>query len=62
MTSRIDVIGQNGNTGEHYQVEIVARAIAGDRADEVLMGKRKGITRWQLHIDQALRVLDALDD
>jgi len=59
--SRTDIIGQNGNDGLHYKVEQVARAIAGEGADLPMMGKNKGKVRWELHIDQALRVLEVLD-
>lgn len=58
---RINYIGLNGNDGLHYLVERVAKTIAGERADEVLMGSRVGKQRWELHIDQALRVLDLLE-
>lgn len=58
---RIDFIGLNGNDGTHYFVERIAREIAGEKADEVLMGSRVGKKRWELHIDQALRVLDLLE-
>lgn len=60
-TPRQDIIGQNGNSGLHYRVEQVARAIAGDGADDVMGGTNKGKCRWELHIDQAFRVLDVLN-
>ena len=60
MVSRIDVIGQNGGDGEHYLVERVARAIAGEHADKTLRGRGAGSQQWQLHIKQAMTVIDVV--
>lgn len=57
---RIDYIGQNGGDGLHYLVERVARAIAGDTADYPMMGENAGKKRWELHIDQALAVIEEI--
>ena len=57
MTSRTDVIGQNGNTGEHYMVEKIARILAGDYADMKLHGKNEGKVKWHLFIPKAIEVL-----
>ena len=62
MTSRIDIIGQNGGEGEHYLVELVAKAIAGEHAERVLMGKQVGKRQWQLHIAQAIRAIEIVRD
>ena len=60
-TSRIDVIGSNGSTGEHYLVEKIARAICGeDEADQPLGGRLVGNDRWTLSIGAATRVYIAL--
>ena len=59
--SRIDEIGQNGNTGEHYIVEGVARIIAGDQADRVLGSKNRGKKGWELHVQQAIKILEYLE-
>ena len=61
LTSRINMIGLNGNEGTHYLVERIARAITGELQDYPMMGKNAGKKRWELHIDQALRVLDLLE-
>jgi len=59
MTSRVDIVGSNGNDGSHYLVEKVARAIAGDRAEQKLGDGKLG---WELFIPNAMRVLEALDE
>ena len=59
--SRVDIIGQNGNTGKHYLIEEVAKAICGWGSEMPLHGKRKGQKRWELHKDQAKRVLIKLE-
>ena len=56
-SGRIDNIGQNGNDGEVYLVERLAKAIAGIDANQVLKGGKK---RWELFIPNAMRVLDCL--
>ena len=62
-SGRIDPIGQNGNTGEHYIVEKVARAICHPLgADDFLMGINKGKRRWELFIPNAMRVLEVIED
>ena len=60
MTSRINMIGLNGGDGLHYLVERIAKAIAGEHQDYPMMGKNAGKKRWELHIDQALAVLDEI--
>lgn len=55
MTSRIDEIGQNGNTGEHYLVEKIAKLIHKDfhvnpRYD------------WTDFIPVAIEILEAVRD
>ena len=62
MTSRIDIIAHNGNEGTHYLVEKIARAICGDDADQILMGKKSGKKRWELYIKPAIRVLEVIED
>lgn len=59
---RIDIVGQNGNDGEHYLIEKIARAIAGDKADYPMMGENAGKKRWELHLEQALRVRESLSE
>ena len=59
--SRIDAIGRNGNDGRHYLVEKVARKLAGKFADMPLGGKSNGKSRWELHIDQAIEVIDEVE-
>jgi len=58
--SRIDIIGQNGNEGDHYLVETVARMLAGDSQDKVLMGVHRGKTNWELFIPKAIEVIDVI--
>jgi len=58
MTKRIDIIGQNGNEGLHYQVEDIARIIAGKDANNALMGKYQGKKRWELFIPTAIEVIE----
>lgn len=58
MTSRIDLVGQNGNDGEHYLVEEVCRIIAGEHGDIKLMGTYLGMSRWQLFIPMALQIIE----
>lgn len=57
---RMDVVGQNGNTGEHYLVETVARAMCGPDADEYMYGLRSKKQRWEIYIRPAMRVVDEL--
>lgn len=57
MTSRIDIISQNGADGEIYLVESVAKALAGRDADQVLMGKNSGKKRWELFVPKAMEVI-----
>ena len=58
--SRRDIVGQNGNDGQVYIVEKIARAIAGDEADQPLGGRLVGNDRWTLSIGAATRVYIAL--
>ncbi len=61
--SRIDAIGANGNDGEVYLVEKIARAICGEAyADQVLAGVMEGKRRWETHITQAMRVVKVIKD
>lgn len=60
MTSRIDVIGQNGPDGESYLVEQVARLIAGDHADRTEFPKTGKQLGWEAHIKQAMAVIEAV--
>lgn len=60
--SRIDIIGQNGNDGEHYLVEAICRVIAGEHADMKLMGNNSGKVRWQLFIPQAIKILEVISE
>ena len=60
MSSRINMIGLNGGDGLHYLVERIAKAIAGEHQDYPMMGKNAGKKRWELHIDQALAVIDEI--
>lgn len=62
MISRIDIIGSNGNEGTHYLVELVARAIAGKDANQILMGKNAGKRRYELYIDKAIEVVEIVED
>jgi len=55
------MIGLNGNDGLHYMVERVAKAIAGPGSEEHMMGRNKGRMRWELHIEQAYRVIKELE-
>lgn len=57
MTKRIDIISQNGATGEHYLVEDIARLLTGDSADMTLMGKNSGKKRWELMVPKAIEVI-----
>jgi len=59
--SRIDIIGLNGNEGTHYHVEAIAKLIAGDRADEALMGKNKGKKRWELNVAKAMEIVEYME-
>ena len=59
--SRINHIGQNGNTGEHYHVEQIARIIAGDQADNALMGKNAGKKRWELYVPKAIEIYEYME-
>jgi len=59
---RIDIIGQNGGDGEHYLIEKIARAIAGEHQDYPMMGKNAGKKRWELYLKQALRVRESLSE
>jgi len=54
------MIGLNGGDGLHYLVERIAKAIAGEHQDYPMMGKNAGKKRWELHIDQALAVIDEI--
>lgn len=56
------MVGQNGNDGNHYLVELVARRMAGDMADQPLMGKFKGKKGWQLFIDVAIDVIKIVEE
>ena len=58
MTSRMVPIGQNGNDGEYYLVEKVARQIAGDCQDQKLGGVSEGKCYWELFIQQAIAVIE----
>jgi len=60
VSSRINMIGLNGGDGLHYLVERIAKAIAGEHQDYPMMGKNAGKKRWELHIDQALAVIDEI--
>jgi len=57
--SRQDIVGQNGNDGEVYKVEKIARAIAGDRAEQQLGEGKLG---WTLFIPNAIRVMEVIED
>jgi len=59
---RIDLISQNGATGEHYMVEKIARIMAGKDADMKLDGKNIGKLRWELYVPVAIKVMEALDE
>ena len=56
MTSRIDIIGQNGPTGEHYKVEKVARMIAKEwhsgGLDEF----------WEDFVPLAIKIVEVIED
>lgn len=58
IDGRAEVIGQNGNTGEHYLVEAVAKLLAGDNPELPLGGRNKGKMRWMLYIDTAMKVIE----
>jgi len=62
MVSRIDIIGQNGGEGEHYLIEQIARAIAGEHADKALRGRYAGQKQWQLHIKQAMAIMEIIEE
>jgi hypothetical protein len=62
VTSRVDIIGQNGGDGSHYLVEKVARVLAGKDADMKMMGKCAGKERWELFIPLAMKVIDAVEE
>lgn len=62
LTSRIDIIGLNGNDGSHYIVEKIAKIIAGDKSDEVMGGVNKGKKRWELYLNKAHDILDLLEN
>lgn len=62
MVSRTDIIGSNGNDGQHYLVEQVCRIIAGDGADQTLGGKMRGCKAWQQHVKQAIEIIQAVRD
>jgi len=47
---RIDQIGQNGGTGEHYLVERVAKVLADDPQD------------WEIYIGVAVRLIGMIKD
>lgn len=55
---RIDIISQNGNDGEIYLVEAVARALAGKDAEQQLMGKNSSKKRWELMVPKAIEVIE----
>jgi len=59
MTTRIDIIGQNGGDGSHYLVEKIARAICGEEQDFKMVGNKR---RWEQFVPNAIRVLGAIKD
>lgn len=59
--SRIDIVASNGNTGEHYTVERIARALAGPDADMKMMGQNSGKRRWELYIKKAIEIYNILE-
>lgn len=59
---RIEVICSNGNDGEYYLVEKVARQIAGDCQDQKLGGISEGKCYWELFIKQAIAVIEIVRD
>jgi len=62
-SGRIDKISQNGNDGQVYLVEKIARAICHPIGeDDVLGGINKGKRRWELYIEPAMRVLEVIKD
>lgn len=60
--SRLDNIGQNGNDGEYYLVEKVARQLAGDCQDMRQGGRNEGKFYWELFIKQAIAVIAIVRD
>ncbi len=60
---RIDIIGSNGNDGEIYLVEKIARAICGEAYADQSMGPKSTVKyRWEIHIAQAMRVLEVIEE
>jgi len=49
-TSRIDIVGSNGNDGSHYLVEKVAKVLADDPQD------------WELYVDVAIQLIGMIKD
>jgi len=62
MTDRQDIIARNGNDGEHYIVIEVAKIMAGSGWENPLHGKNKGRKRYELYINQAMNILDYIDE
>lgn len=56
------IVMQNGNDGRVYLIEQIARCMAGDFADQKLMGKNAGKKRWQIHVPTAIKILDIVEE
>lgn len=61
-TTRVDIIGQNGNNGEHYLVEKMAKRLAGKDFDMMLSGKKGVRRKWEDFVPLAIELLDIAEE
>lgn len=59
--NRMEIIMRNGNTGEHYIVEKIAKRLAGKDFDMMLSGKKGVRRRWVDFIPLAMEIIEIVE-